>query len=261
MPELPEVETIRSSLAKKIIGRVIVKIRVLSPKQFLGSTGSIQGFRIAGLDRHGKVMTWKLTLGDQTIYLVIHLKMSGRFSFHKDPHTRIQIELDDGTTLYFVDPRRLGWMRVTDRPDVIDTPDAISEKFTQKHLQRVLSKTKRDIKTALLNQKAVAGIGNIYANEALFEAGIHPLRPANNLTKDEVVRLFQAIKTVLHEGIHQKGTSKSFVYRLPDGSKGNYQNHTRVYGREGETCNRCSEKIRRISHAGRSSWVCERCQK
>ncbi len=296
MPELPEVETIRKSLLTFLIGKVIAYIEVSKAKQFIGDPLCLWGYQITDLARHGKIMHWHLktpstasppaggavplpngkdqayyassgklaakqTEGVTKQYINIHLKMSGRLSFIPTEHTRVTFEFTDGSHLYFNDPRTFGWVKVTDLPEITKGIDVLSPLFTEDYLIKQVSTQTRDIKTVLLDQDLMAGIGNIYANDALWEAQINPFAKARNIPHKKQVALFNAIKLVIAEGIKRGGSSKTWVYRLPNGASGDYQNHFRVYDQEGKPCKRCSTIIKRVSKNGRSCFMCSSCQK
>lgn len=279
MPELPEVETIRLSLAKNIVGKTIKSIQVLSPKQFVGDVDSIVRQNIVSIDRKGKVMAIKLS---NNLYLSIHLKMSGQILFSKNVDhavyghpvakantstmpgktTRIIIEFADNSAIFFNDLRKFGWIKLGNKPEEPMGPDVLSADFTVNHLKKVLSSSRKPIKVLLLDQDKIAGIGNIYANDSLWEAKINPLRVANTLNDVEVGELYKGILTIIHEGIKYKGSSSADeAYVLPDASKGGYQHHRRVYHRTGLPCLRDGHKIMRVRQAGRSSFFCPHCQK
>lgn len=260
MPELPEVETIRQSLIPFIIGKTISEVEILSPKQFRGNKNDLVGREIKSIFRHGKVMSWQLqTKHGKEIYISIHLKMSGSFSLRSSKHSRIVFRFSDKTSLYFNDARKFGWIKILPEPEVGGV-DVLSTKLNVKYLHAMLSQTNRSIKAVLLDQSIIAGIGNIYANDCLWEAKINPLTKANCLSTDQIETLLHMIKMIIKEGIKHKGSSKTWVYKLPDGSIGNYQNRFRVYDQEDKPCKRCGTKILRIVRNGRSSWYCPRCQ-
>lgn len=279
MPELPEVETIRLSLQKKLIGKIIKNVIVKQPKQFVGNPKDIIGKKVVGVMRRGKVVSIKL---DNNLYISVHLKLTGQLLFAANKRqtkfstaipfaetdtmpgktTSVIIEFDDGSTLFFNDLRTFGWMKVGNQPEGPQSVDVLSPDFTEEYLQSITSKTRKPIKVLLMDQDAIAGIGNIYANDSLFMANINPLRKSNSLTPDEISSLFKAIQEIIAEGLLYKGSSaRDEVYILPDGSKGAYQNHFKVYHRENKPCLRCKTPIKRVKQGGRSSFYCENCQK
>lgn len=278
MPELPEVETIKNSLKKSIINKTIADIEILSSKNFIGNQEEIIGKKIIGIKRYGKVLAIKLS---NHRYLNIHLKLTGQLLFspnlkkaifsEKIPFTntnklpgkttRIIIKFADGSGIFFNDLRKFGWLKIADNPEIPKGVDVLSKDFTLKFLTGLTKTTKRPIKILLMDQDKITGIGNIYANDALFLAKIHPLRGSNTLSNNEIKNLYQAILKVIDEGIKDKGSSGADeAYVLPDGSKGTHQRHFLVYQREGKPCPKCKTKIKRIKQGGRSSFFCPRCQ-
>ncbi len=283
MPELPEVETVKRKLEKKIIGRQITKVKVLEEKQFLGDPKAIIGQKIKSLWRRAKI----LAIDIDSLSLLIHLKMTGQiiylsdgkelvsvghplpFSANQLPNktTRVIIDLDDGGKLFFNDLRKFGWLKLLNQKEVRKElskfgPEPLKKAFTKKYLVNKLGQTKRAIKTVLLDQKVVAGIGNIYASEALFRAGIDPRRQASSLSDQEITKLYQAIRKILSKAIDYGGTSAADqAYIQPDASPGRYQERLRVYQRDGQKCYRCGGIIKRFKQGGRSTFWCPDCQR
>lgn len=283
MPELPEVETVKKELAKRIIGQKIVQVKILEKKQFFGDPELIIGQKIVKLWRRAKI----LAVDINGLTLLIHLKMTGQIIYlsnkkklisvgHPLPFgpdqlpnkmTRIIIGLDDGSRLFFNDLRKFGWLKVLTKKQVESElsslgPEPLGKDFTLKYFINSLRKTRRTVKTVLLDQAVVAGIGNIYANEALFEAEIDPRRQANSLSDQEIAKLHQAIKRILLEAINYGGTSAADqAYIKPDASPGRYQEKLRVYQRDGQKCYRCGGIIARFKQNGRSTFWCPGCQK
>ena len=275
MPELPEVETIRRYLTKDLTGKTIKKIDVLVKKQFIGNPKILEGKKIKEVIRFGKVLSLKFS---DSLYLSVHLKLTGQLLVGKNnilykkniPHlntnklpaktTHIIIYFTDKTILYFNDLRKFGWMKVVSTPEKPKGIDVLSKNFTQKYFTDQTDSTDKLIKLLLMDQDKLAGIGNIYANDALFLAKIHPLRKSKSLSSQEINRLFAAIKQVIKDGLKYNGASDE-SYVLPDASLGRYQNHFQVYGRENESCRICKTPIIRIKHGGRSSFFCPICQK
>lgn len=279
MPELPEVETIRRILLPDLVDKTISAIEVLSAKQFSGTPARLIGKVVTGLDRTGKVINVLLT---GSSVLNIHLKMTGQLLYAPDAHaavfenaipfansagmpaktTRIIIGFEDGSALYFNDLRKFGWMKLTEWREGPASPDPLSPAFTDEYLASVLSATRRPVKTVLLDQEKIAGIGNIYANDALFLAGIHPRRTALSLDKKGISRLRKAVVEVITQGIEDQGSTggdKAFV--LPDGTPGMHQRRFLVYDREGQKCpGNCGGTVERIKQGGRSSYFCPKCQ-
>jgi formamidopyrimidine-DNA glycosylase len=268
MPELPEVETIKNELMPYITGRRISGVTLLwegmlrrpPPAEFYSR---IKGKKITGLERRGKYLIFDLDGGE---YLIIHLKMSGSLLAGRDSppeYTRAIIHLDDGSSIFFRDPRKFGKLQlVTDKESVLGKlgPEPLGAGFTVQLLASRLAKRKAAIKSVLVDQKFVAGIGNMYADEALFAAGIHPLRPANSLTRQEISRLYRAIRQVLRAAIGGKGASIRSYFR-PGGQKGSAHSEFRVAHRGGEPCPVCGTPIERIPIRHRGSYFCPRCQR
>jgi len=284
MPELPEVETVKRKLEKRIVGSRINQIKILERKQFLGDPQKILGQRIKGLWRRAKILA--IDVGNFS--LLIHLKMTGQiiylpgdkgklisvghplpFSSDRLPNntTRIVIGLDDGSWLFFNDLRKFGWLKVLTGEQVVRElsglgPEPLGEDFTLELFRQKLTGTRRAIKIVLLDQSIVAGIGNIYANETLFKAGIDPRRRADSLSLQDLIRLYRAIKSILAAAIEHNGTSAADrAYLGPDALPGHYQDFLKVYQREGERCSRCGGKVRKIIQANRSTYFCPGCQK
>lgn len=269
MPELPEVETIKNDIADKLIGRHIVEISLLwekvvkipSPEEF---TANLKGRKIRELGRRGKYLLIGLNRADT---LIIHLRMSGSLLVTADVvpplYTRAWLKLDDGNYVYFRDPRKFGrmWL-VEDIENVVGGlgPEALDPQLTAKRLAAMLAKRKAPIKALLCDQGLIAGIGNLYADETLFLAKIHPMRPGNTLTGDEITRLHFAIREVLLAGIKNKGASIVNYYR-PDGSKGTAHSEFRVARRKGLPCYVCGTPIERTVVRGRGTYYCPKCQK
>lgn len=277
MPELPEVETIRLQLCSKIVGKTIRAIDVLTKKQFIGDPQKIIGRQITNITRNGKILSFTL---DQNLFLNIHLKLTGQLLYakngkkalfnHKIPFTktnrlpasttRIILRFTDGGSLFFNDLRKFGWFKIGVKPEKPKSEDVLSAKFTLDHFKTIVQQSKKPIKVLLMDQDKLAGIGNIYANDSLFIAKIHPLKKACLLSEIEVNHLYKAIIQVIKEALKLKGSS-DVAYLLPDASTGAYQNHFKVYGREDEPCLRCGTIIKRLKHHGRSSFFCTKCQK
>lgn len=276
MPELPEVETIRRFLVKDILGKKIKNVEIKVPKQFIGNKEKIIGQRIISIDRKGKILSLKLK---NNLYINFHLKLTGQLLFAKKQNlifknkipfnktktlpgntTRIILSFTDNSFLYFNDLRKFGWLKITQKPEIPKGVDVVSKDFSVKYLTVITRLTQRPIKLLLMDQDKIAGIGNIYTNDALFLARIHPMRKSNSLTNDEIKNLYKNILYVIKEGLKYDGTSDE-AYVLPDASLGKYQDHFRVYGREKLPCLRCKTLIKRVKHAGRSYFYCPNCQK
>lgn len=277
MPELPEVETLRRSLAVCLEGQVIAGLRIIQPSVLLPDARDyaciLPGQEIVGFGRRGKYLLLELSHGQQ---LVIHLRMTGRLLWYVEGaapalHTHVVLDFQSGGQLHFQDVRRFGRWWLTEGRDLAGIPglaglaglgpEPIDEDFSAQMLaQRLARRPKAKIKNALLDQQVVAGLGNIYVDEALFIAGIHPLRPAGSLTDGEMEKLAAACRQVLLAGIVNRGTSfRDYVDALDQ--MGDNQKYLQVYQREGQPCRRCGGEIRRIKVAGRSSFFCPDCQK
>jgi formamidopyrimidine-DNA glycosylase len=263
LPELPEVETFVRGLTPAI-GRTIVSAEVLDARLAV-SAEDLVGARIERIRRRGKYIG--IDLGDGRS-LVIHLRMSGRLRLEcrecETKYTRMILRLDDGQCIYFVDPRRLGTAELCESDFGLALGiEPLDAGFTVAALAGLASQSRAPIKQLLLDQRKVAGIGNIYAAEALWRARIDPRRPANALSKAEVGRLHKAIVGVLKEAVDGLGTTLGTSvsdYHPTATEAGSFQNHLAVYGREGEPCERCGEGIERVIQAGRSTCFCPACQ-
>jgi formamidopyrimidine-DNA glycosylase len=263
MPELPEVETFVRGLAPAA-GRSIAATEVLDSK--LGvPADELAGARIVEIRRRGKYIGIDLADGRT---LVVHLRMSGRLRLGcracEEKYVRLILRLDDGTRIYFVDPRRLGTVALYETGfDVPVGIEPLSAGFTPAELAALTVRSRAPIKQFLLDQRKVGGIGNIYAAEALWQAKIDPRRRADELSRAEVRRLHAAIVGVLGEAVAQLGTTLGTSvsdYHPTTRESGSFQNRLAVYGREGEPCERCGEGIRRVVQAGRSTCFCPACQ-
>jgi len=274
MPELPEVETIRRDLEKEICQTKITGIDCNTERMVFPSVDFIRrvavGKEILSVKRRGKLLL--IDLKDSDYHLFVHLKMTGRLFVKSndefsDPYTRIRITLVDITgnnkEIRFSDARKFGYIRAVHRKQIGEEfanfgPEPFNG-LTERVLREIVRSSKRPIKTLLLDQRKIAGIGNIYANEALFTAGISPNTLSKKLSDTEIKGLFKAIESVLTEGIEKRGASDN-TYRDIYGEKGSYQNYYRVYRRVGEKCRRCGTNIKRVVIAGRGTFVCPNCQ-
>ena len=286
MPELPEVETIVRGLREPLVGRQFTGVRVgwenlVARPRPDGSTSSprrlaegptvkefergLVGQMILGLKRRGKYLVFALSGGGS---LIIHLRMTGRLLIvnsddELDKHDHLIFELDDGRELRFNNVRKLGRVYLVDDEDEIVGklgPEPLDDDFTSADFAALLSARRGKIKPLLLNQRFMAGIGNIYADEALFAAHIHPERRADKLTSEEIVDLYRAIRQVLAQGIQNRGTTFS-DYLDAEGKEGGNQEHLRVFRRAGQPCPRCGTPIERIVVGGRGTYFCPRCQR
>lgn len=279
MPELPEVETIKRGLEKHIIGQKILSVEVRVPKLFIGNESEIINKNIDTVSRRGKML--QVTLADTV--LAIHLKMSGQLiyaprkgeqvigghpeeSYFKslpNKHTHVILTLSDGK-LYYNDMRKFGWLKVIRSSELASHtahfgPEYTDTSFTPNYIASVFRNKKIPIKQLLLDQGFVAGIGNIYADEILFESRIHPLTPASHLSKEQIGQIYEFIPIIFSRAIDAGGTSAR-DYRDAEGRLGTYLEIANVYKRENKACKSCGNKIKRIKIAGRSSHFCETCQ-
>jgi formamidopyrimidine-DNA glycosylase len=271
MPELPEVETIRRQLAPHLTGRTITEAEILDarwtrPHAPAATAAALRGAVVERVGRAGKYLVWSLS-GDR--HLLMHLRMTGTLLFDPHappPHTRVLLGLDDGHRLVYVDPRRFGTGHLLHgeaaRNEYLSARIGIepfTPQFTAQHLRSLARGRIGPIKAFVLDQKRIAGVGNIYADEALFRAGIHPLRPAGRLRGLEWERLRDGIEAALSAGIEAKGASID-DFRHIDGARGSFQDRFLVHRRAGQPCPRCGANIRKLVVGGRGTYVCERCQ-
>jgi len=306
MPELPEVETVKKGLQKAIVGKKIVEVKILREKSFKGSPREIIGRTVKSVGRRAKLLIIDLDDGvfliihlKMTGQLIYKLKIKneklktkmGPYDVDGLPnkYTRVIIDFSDGSKLFFNDLRVFGWMKIiknlklkikndnaklkinkTQKLDEIIGerfgPEALGKDFTVKYLKEILGNWGRPVKVLLMDQKKIAGIGNIYANEALFCAGIAPHHRGRDLLKDhpeKVTKLHGCIRKVLKDGIKYGGsTASDDAFRNVKGEKGKMQDHLRVYAKAGEDClNKCGKKIRRMTLGGRGTFFCPKCQR
>jgi len=275
MPELPEVETIAEDLRKaKLEGRTLTGVDLLWPKTLATHTCEEFAKRVIGrsfrtIERRGKYLVFRLTNND---YLILHLRMTGRLSIvpktlPRLPHEHLCLELDGKDELRYHDTRKFGRWYLTERPENVIGhlgPEPLKEGFTVDELGSMIKKKSRKIKSLLLDQSFLAGLGNIYVDEALWEAQLHPLMISNRLTKREVKALHRAIIYVLNRGLATQGTSlgkgKANYFRL-NGESGDHQHRLNIFRKTGEPCPRCTTKIIRLIVAQRSTHICPTCQK
>jgi formamidopyrimidine-DNA glycosylase len=274
MPELPEVETIRRQLAPALEGRRIETVEVRDPRWSMPAPpeaveDALRGRKIDRVWRRGKYLVLSL---EDDVHLVMHLRMTGNLLLDdgdsEDPaHLRVAVHLDDGRRLLFVDVRRFG------TGDVLLGSDAVAEyfasrlgvepldvDFTAEALRAIARGRKQPVKAFLLTQERIAGVGNIYADEALFRARIHPLRPVGALKRAQLEALREGVVESLELGIDSKGASID-DYRHVDGERGSFQDRFLVHLREGEPCPRCGTPIEKLRAAGRGTYVCPNCQR
>jgi formamidopyrimidine-DNA glycosylase len=271
VPELPEVETIRRQLAPHLEGLTIRQARILDPRwtrpeRPQAVEEQLQNAIVRRVGRFGKYLAWELS---QERYLLIHLRMTGSLLFDPrsdPPHTRVQLELEGDHRLVYVDPRRFGTGHLLLGAEARDAylaarigAEPLTPAFTVEYLRRAARGRTAPVKAFLLDQRRLAGVGNIYADEALFRAGIHPLRPAGRLSLAQLAALRDAVEDALQAGIDAKGASID-DFRHVDGARGSFQDRFLVHRREGEPCPRCGSTIRKLVVGGRGTYVCEHCQ-
>lgn len=286
MPELPEVETIRRDLAPALQGSTIAGIRVLKPDILLDGdsprrfSAALRGRRISSVDRRGKNLLVHIESDGlkPAAIIQVQVRMTGRFAIAPASdrgglrlaaqlgfsHVAVLVRLTDGRTVLYDDVRRLGGFRLLSEPDWRHReralgPEPLQPGFSARDLAEALGSGRAPVKNALLNQQRIAGVGNIYASEALHRARIDPRRACGTLTGPDSRRLHRGLRAVLSEALRESGTSLR-DYRAVNGRSGKYQERLRVYDREGRPCPRCGGTIRRVQQAGRSSYFCPGCQ-
>jgi formamidopyrimidine-DNA glycosylase len=271
MPELPEVETIRRQLAPHLEGRTIERAELLDARWTRPEDPGLVAHELTGafverVGRAGKYLVWALS-GER--FLLVHLRMTGSLLFDPDvdpPHTRARLELDGGHRLIYVDPRRFGTGHLLVGTAARDAylaarlgPEPLTPEFTVDYLRAAARGRTAPVKAWVLDQRRIAGVGNIYADEALFRAGIHPLRPAGRLTRAQLARLRDGIEDALQDGIDAKGASID-DFRHVDGARGSFQDRFLIHLREGLPCLTCGRPVRKLVVGGRGTYVCEHCQ-
>jgi formamidopyrimidine-DNA glycosylase len=288
MPELPEVETLKLGLQKYLVGHRIEGVEIRIPKIFSGDKKDILGAKITGLKRIGKGLIIEL---DNDFVITVHLKMTGQLVYRDQKtknltlsskiggerlpskYTHIIFALDNNAFLYYNDLRRFGWVKIIRKDELQNTPffkdmgpepkvgpDLTGKELTLDYFKETIKKGNLPVKLILMDQEKIGGIGNIYANDALFKAGIDPRRKGKTLTDKEIKKLYDAIFYVLKKSLEYGGSSdENYVNAL--GQEGNYQNHTLIYGKEGEKCKLCPGIIQKIKLGGRGTYLCLKCQK
>jgi formamidopyrimidine-DNA glycosylase len=273
MPELPEVETVRVRLEPHLVGRSLVRVeiadsRLTRPEDPAEVAAELAGERVAAVERRGKYLVVRFESGR---VLLIHLRMTGSLLHAPgganggDPHRRAVVTLDNGADVVYRDVRRFGTWLLLERgeldaylaPRLGDEP--LGRGFTTASLAARLAARRAPIKAALLDQRTLAGLGNIYVDEALWRARVHPLRPARDVAPQELAALRRAIRQALQAGIRRQGATLR-DYRQPDGTRGRMQAEFKIYGRAGEPCDRCGALIEKTRVAGRGTWYCPACQ-
>jgi formamidopyrimidine-DNA glycosylase len=274
MPELPEVETIRARLAPRLEGRRLEHVEIVDPRLTRPEppeaiAAALEGERITRVGRRGKYLVFAFESGR---HLLVHLRMTGNVEhpaqggLAADPYRRAVVRLDDESDVAYRDVRRFGTWTLLEPGELEDYfavrrlgGEPLERGFTTRALTGALAGRRAPIKAALLDQRAAAGVGNIYADEALWRARIHPLRPAGSLDATEIGRLRKAIRAALEMGIARQGATLR-DYRDPEGRRGRMQDEFKVYGRAGEPCPRCGTPIEKTRAGGRGTWYCPRCQ-
>jgi len=266
LPELPEVETIKRELAPHVVGRTFTSVTVCDAKPIKQPAPDefcrkLAGQKINSLERRGKYLIFHLSNSEA---LIIHLRMTGALLLNpKDPdRARVIFHFDDSSQLAFTDRRRLGAIWLAEDAKTVTHrlgPEPLEAHFTTETLAKLLQKRQAPIKAMLLDQSLIAGIGNMYADEALFLAKIHPLRQANSLSRQEIQKLYQAIRQVLQKAIDSKGASVD-TYKRPDGATGTAHENFHVAHQKGKPCPKCHTPIERLPIRNRGSYHCPRCQ-
>ena len=265
MPELPEVETYRARLEPRLVGRKLSRVRIHDPRLTMPLEpaeveAELEGERVASVERRGKYIVVRFESG---LALVVHLRMTGGFPETPATHERATIDLDDGTGVSYRDVRRFGTWHVLAPLELEEYlgarlgPEPLGPRFTVRFLSERLARRRAALKAVLLDQRVVAGMGNIYADEALWHARLHPLRPALELDDSEVASLRRGVRRALRRGIERQGAD------LGDGAypQGSMQDEFRVYGRTGEPCRRCRAPIEKTRVGGRGTHYCPVCQR
>jgi formamidopyrimidine-DNA glycosylase len=274
VPELPEVETVRRRLEPVLVGRTLREVRIVDerltrPFEPMAVARELVGERVVAVDRRGKYLVVRF---ESDRVLLIHLRMTGslltarRDGLPEDPYRRAVVRLDDGSDVAYRDVRRFGtWLLL--EPGELDDylaarlgREPLEPRFTARDLGRRLAGRRAALKALLLDQRVLAGVGNIYADEALWYARLHPLRPGGDLMPDELRDLHRGLRRALRTGIERQGASLR-DYSTPDGERGSMQDEFAVYGRAGEPCRRCGTPIEKARAGGRGTWFCPGCQR
>ncbi|MBQ7529935.1 DNA-formamidopyrimidine glycosylase [bacterium] len=275
MPELPEVETIRRGLEGYLPGRKIAKVKIGLPKLLINAdvddfSRAVVGETFTSVRRKGKILILDL----EKHSILVRLGMTGQLTFHNsedeeatDKHTHIIVKNDDDSSLRYRDIRQFGKWYLYSTEELVNCrelndlgPDPFQDEYTLEALTENLCSTSRAIKTALLDQKIVSGLGNIYADEVLFDCGVNPNRSAKLLTEDEIKSIYVSIPKILQKSIDNRGTTFS-DYRDANGEKGDNVAYLNVYGRAGQVCGRCGEVLVKATIGGRTSTWCPQCQR
>ena len=290
MPELPEVEVVRLFLEDKLLHKTITNLEIFNPKSFSGSADSVIGQSISKFTRVGKQLSIHLS---NDLILLVHLKMTGQLIYYPPSSrgetegqgvsfghptkesslpmpvksTRLVFTFSDKSKLFFNDQRKFGWIKLLSQNELVESQrslgyDIFDSRFTPEYLFGQLQRTSRLIKVALLDQHFFAGIGNIYANDALFLSGIHPQTPSNQVVRSQVLSLHQSLISIMQQSVLAGGsTTKDKKYVRPDGTSGKNQFYFRVYERKGEPCLQCGTPIEYLRLGGRGTFYCPKCQR
>jgi len=282
MPELPEVETIRRQLNEVLVGKKIKSVEVLREKSFGGDSNKLVGWEVERVGRKSKLI--EIYFNNKEEMMIIHLKMTGQLVFvdgrkrvfggHPtadwvsdlpSKHTRVILNFADGSKLFFNDMRVFGWMRMVNKENYEKemrktSPDVTEREFSLEYLTEVLKKSKKAVKLVLMDQEKIGGLGNIYANDALYLAKVMPNRKADSLSPLEIKKLLVSIREVINRGIKYGGASAANYVDIK-GMGGTYQDHFLVYKRDGQLCSRCKGVIQKMKVGGRGTFYCPKCQK
>lgn len=285
MPELPEVDTIRRQLSNVIVGLKVKRVEIKRKSSFVGSSDRLVGKRVESVSRKAKML---IVTFEGNLNLLIHLKMTGQLVWRRagwvmgeqevagghpsedmvailpNNHTRVQLSFDDDSVLFFNDMRAFGWMKLLEKDELLKVlnglpPDVIDSEFSVEYLGAML-RSDRSIKVVVMDNGKLGGVGNIYANDGLYLAGIDPRRKASSLDVEEVMKLHKSLIEVIERGIKNNGASFS-NYLDSEGKGGGYQNYSLVYKKDGLLCQSCGSKIKKIVLGGRGTYCCDKCQK
>lgn len=282
MPELPEVETIRKQLQEVLPGKEIKLVEVLRPKSFMGDNSKLKGWTVEKIGRKSKVL--EIYFKNKAEMLLVHLKMTGQLVYVEgdkrlvgghptadwvrelpSKHTRVVISFKDKSKLFFNDMRVFGWIKIVEVKKYLEelrksVPDVTDREFSYEYFSGILKKSRKPIKLLLMDQEKIGGVGNIYANDALYLSGVQPFRGADSLTERETKNLLASIREVIHKGIRYGGASAA-NYVDTKGLGGTYQDHFLVYKKDGERCGKCGSLIKKMKIGGRGTFYCPICQK
>ena len=273
MPELPEVETIRRDLNKELKGRKILRLKFYDWGKMLQPSPevvkkAVEGKKIKDFGRRAKLLL--MHLDDHGSTIAIHLKLSGQLFIRKhtdnpDRFTHVILELDRGEELRFNDLRKFGYMKLIENKEQLEKilsefgPEPLTSEFTFEKFKEIVSKSSRSVKIVIMDQQKIAGVGNIYADEALWIAKIHPEYPANKLTENKLKELYEAVQSVIKQGIDDRGTSVDSYYDAR-GKKGKHDQNLKVFRQDEKPCPRCGTIIKKIRVGGRGTHFCPQCQ-